>query len=557
MKAKSFVFRGSACLILAMLAVPLAAQSRGLGLIRAGDMKAHLEFLAAREFEGRNTPSTALNIASRYIALAAQRAGLKPLLPDGRFFQYVPVEVTTISPAKSRLRVLSAGGEQVLHFPEAFGASPRGISEGSAGGGLVFLGAVPSLPAADLEKALDGLGVDFRGKIAVVLTLPPPPSAKPGLGTATVLTRFLRGRGVVGLISVLAPEREKSLAEKGLWFDVQERLRFPDVETGIPGAAQPPPQAPGAQAALPLAPFYQVDVRHDAAAAILGISRAELNAQFAAAGKSQAFAAKEMTGRAVEIALYTETRKTATPNVVGWVEGRDPKLKSEYVVIGSHHDHNPIREGRIFPGADDDGSGAVAMLELVEAVVAERPKRSVVFVWHTAEEKGLIGAYYFVQHSPVPVEKISANLNLDMISRNDPNMIYLIGSNKLSSELDRSFHEMNARSAKFKLDYTYENPAHPDRFFFRSDQYPYIRYGIPGVWVFCGTTPDYHQETDTVERADFAKAEKATRMTYLVALDIGNKPALLKLDLHPEVTTRGAHNMKVNWQRPSPPAEKR
>jgi hypothetical protein len=541
---------------LTVLAVPLASQSRGLGLIRAGDMRAHLEFLAAREFEGRNTPSTALNIASRYIALMAQRAGLRPLLPDGSYFQNVPVEVTTISPAKSRLRVLSAGGERIYHFPEAFGASPRGMVEGSLGGGMVFVGAIPALPAAEMEKALDASGVDFRGKIAVGLTLPPPPSAKSGMGSTMVLTRALRSRGILGLISVITPEREKNLTEKGLWFDVQERLRFPDVETGIPGAAPAGPPAAGVQTAPPFTPFYQIEVRHAAAAAILGISGEELNARFAAAGKGQGAMAQDLAGRSVEIALYTDTRRTTTPNVVGWVEGSDPKLKGEYVVIGSHHDHNAVREGRIFPGADDDGSGTVAMLELVEAVKAERPKRSVVFVWHTAEEKGLIGAYYFVQHSPVPVEKISANLNLDMISRNDPNMIYLIGSNKLSSELDKSFHDMNARSAKFKLDYTYENPTHPDRFFFRSDQYPYIRYGIPGVWVFCGTTPDYHQETDTVERADFAKAERATKLTYLVALDIGNKPSLLELDLNPEITTRGAHNMKINWQRPAP-AEKR
>jgi len=527
--------------VLSVLVGPLAAQTRGLKAIRAEDMKAHLEFLGAKEFEGRSAPSTALNIAARYIALTARRAGLKPLLADGSFFQYVPVEVTTISPAKSRLRVVSRDGEQVFYFPQAFGANVRGAVEGSVGGGLVFLDLPASLPAAELEKALNGLTVDFRGKISVALTLPPPPSAKPGGGSAMALTRFLRTKGAAGLVSVITAERENRLAERGLGFDVQERLRFPDIETGIPGAT---PVAPMAQSS-----FYQIEVRHDAAASILGISRKDLDGMFAAAPSKPTVTARDVPGRTAEISLFFDIRRTTTPNVVGWVEGRDPKLRGEYVVISSHHDHLAVREGRIYPGADDNGSGSVAMLELVEAVMAERPKRSVIFVWHTAEEKGLIGAYYFVQHCPVPVEKISANLNLDMISRNDPNMIYLIGSNKLSSELDKSFQDMNARSAKFKLDYTYENPAHPDRFFFRSDQYPYIRYGIPGVWVFCGTTPDYHQEGDMVEKADFAKAEKAARLTYLVGFDIGNKPALLKLDLNPEITTRGAHNMKVNWQR--------
>jgi Zn-dependent M28 family amino/carboxypeptidase len=264
-----------------------------------------------------------------------------------------------------------------------------------------------------------------------------------------------------------------------------------------------------------------------------------------------------MPGRTVELAVYFDVRTTTTPNVVGWAEGSDPRLRDEYVVISSHIDGLGVREGRILPGADDDGSGTVGMLSLAKAVLAERPRRSVVFLWNTCEEDGLVGAYHFVQHSPVPVERISANLNLDMISRNDPGMIYLIGSNKLSSELDRSFRRQNERSVRMKLDYTYESPTHPDRFFFRSDQYPFIRYGIPGVWVFCGTTPDYHQEADSFERADLAKAEKATKLVYLVAMEIGSQSALLKLDLNPEITTRGAHNMIINWQRPQAPAEKR
>lgn len=106
---------------------------------------------------------------------------------------------------------------------------------------------------------------------------------------------------------------------------------------------------------------------------------------------------------------------------------------------------------------------------------------------------------------------------------------------------------MNAKHIGLKLDYEYEDPRHADRFFFRSDQYPYIRYGIPGVWFFCGTTEDYHRETDVEEKADYRKMTRVTKLVYLVAMDIGNGPGLLKLDIHPEVTARGAHNMKVAW----------
>jgi Zn-dependent M28 family amino/carboxypeptidase len=259
--------------------------------------------------------------------------------------------------------------------------------------------------------------------------------------------------------------------------------------------------------------------------------------------------AERLAGRRLEIELGVATRQDRSFNVVAWIEGADPVLREEYLTISSHLDHNPPREGRVYPGADDNISGVVGMFEIYEALLLDRPKRSVIFVWNTAEERGHIGSYHFVQHCPVPVERISANLNLDMISRNDAGHLYLVGSNRLSSELDASIKAMNERPGPgLKLDYAYDDPAHPARFFFRSDQYPYIRYGIPGVWFFCGTTEDYHTEGDVAAKADTAKMEKVSELVYLVAKDIGDRPALLALDVHPEVKARGPENMKVAWR---------
>ncbi len=538
------------------------AQSKGLKAISAEDMKPHLKFLAAKEFRGRSAPSTDLTIASKYIALAAERIGLKPLLPNGSFFQDVPVEVTTISPAKSYLRLLGGGGEQKFYFPQSFMTNIRTGGEWAAAGGLVFVGS--ALSGAE-PKWDDSLGIDLRGKFAVTLEVPLPVSETTqrtgGAGASFARTRVLREKGAIGLITIIGRSRETNLVQKGLVFDVAERLRFLDVDTVNP-MPQAAPQLPGAQPQATIqaaagAPFYTAEVRHEAGAALLGVSRVELEKMFDALGQGQPVPAKALEGKTVDIAVAFELRKDATPNVVAYLPGSDAMLKNEYIVIGSHHDHNPPREGRIFPGADDNISGGVAMLEIARALMVERPKRSVVFVWHTAEERGLVGAYYFVQHSPVPVEKISANLNLDMVSRNDPNSIYLIGSNKLSTEFDKSIHDMNSRYVGLKLDYKYEDPAEPSRFFFRSDQYPYIRYGIPGVWFFSGTTEDYHQETDVEEKCDYGKMVKVTRLAYAVAVDLGNKPGLCKLDINPEITARGKHNMKIIWQRPPQPQQKR
>ncbi len=522
------------------------AHSRGSKTIRAEDMRFHLRFLGAPEFRGRPTPSAELDIASKYIALTAERIGLKPLMPGGSYYQEVPVEVTTIAPQASRMRLIAGTRESVFNFPKE-AAVGRNFEAGKVSGEAVFLGYGLGAPQLNWD---DTDGLDLKGKIAVILdaALPDDHVLKPADNRRLLMSRAgaLRGKGALAVVTVINQEREARLAEKGLTFSLPERLRFPDVVLG--SEAVPAKTAAGAAPAAPALPFFQVEVRHDAGAAILGVAKEDLAGMIETIRQGQRVASRKMPGLKLEIELGVVTRKDTTLNVVACAEGSDPALRNEYVAISSHHDHNPMREGRIYPGADDNASGVVGMFEIAEALMVERPKRSVVFVWNTAEERGLIGSYTFVQHCPVPVEKISANLNLDMISRNDTNHLYLIGSNKVSSELDASIQAMNAKAIGLKLDYEYEDPAHPDSFFFRSDQYPYIRYGIPGVWFFCGTTEDYHMEGDIEAKADYAKMEKVSKLVYLVAMDIGNKPALLKLDLRPEITARGAQNMKVAWR---------
>jgi hypothetical protein len=355
----------------------------------------------------------------------------------------------------------------------------------------------------------------------------------------------LREKGAAGLVTIIPPERENNLREKGLPFDVAERLAFPSVDmSGRGSSAAVPPGGAGA----PALPFVQLEVRRDAGAVILGISAAEMEARVAAAVRGEHPAPGPVEGRILEASVYFDTRTTVMSNVVGVIEGSDPKLKNEYVTITGHQDHLSMREGAVYPGADDNASASVAMLEIIEALMIEKPKRSVIFVWDTAEERGLVGSYHFVQHCPVPVEKISANLNLDMLARNDPNMIYFVGSNCLSTEFDKILRAAMARSAKMRIDDTFQGTAHPDRFFFRSDQFPYIQYGIPGVWIFCGTTPDYHTPRDTRDKVDYTKMEKLTKFTYVACLDIGNRPEMMKLDVRPDVISRGPHNMKVNWR---------
>ena len=218
---------------------------------------------------------------------------------------------------------------------------------------------------------------------------------------------------------------------------------------------------------------------------------------------------------------------------------------NEYIVICGHIDGRGIDDGEIIPAADDNGTAAVALMEIGKALLIERPKRSVILVWLIGEEQMMHGSNYFINNSPVPLEKISACLDMDMLGRNNTDSLFLIGSDLLSSDLDKSIKRVNNKfGIDFGFDYRYSNLTHPQRVYFRSDHYPFIRFGIPSAWFFCGFTNDYHTYRDLPEFIDYKKFLKITRLVYLTAFDIGNMKDLLKLDVNPAVTIRGAHNLR-------------
>lgn len=227
-------------------------------------------------------------------------------------------------------------------------------------------------------------------------------------------------------------------------------------------------------------------------------------------------------------------------NVIAVIEGSDPKLKDEYVAIGAHIDHDGVRPqaqgDKIWNGADDDGSGTVAMLEIAHALATgPRPRRSVLLVWHTAEEKGLIGSKYFVDHPTVPLDKIVAMMNIDMIGRSKmagdsdarnrmltgPDSVYVIGSNKLSTDLGNLVKAANDSLYKLTLDYHYDRPNDPEQLYYRSDHYNYAAKGIPIAFFFDGVHVDYHQASDHADKIDYRKLHRITQTifgaTWLVA----------------------------------------
>jgi hypothetical protein len=251
-------------------------------------------------------------------------------------------------------------------------------------------------------------------------------------------------------------------------------------------------------------------------------------------------------------AEYSIVRTQRTQNIVALVEGSDPQLKSTYVAFGAHYDHVGYAEaepssderrrtdpGRVSPGAskdriwngaDDDGSGTVALMALARAFAqGPRPKRSLLFVWHAGEERGLWGSRYFADYPPVPLKKIVAHLNMDMIGRNrdnkqsEANTVYLVGSDRISSEL----HEINRAANQsldqpLKLDYEMNDPADMEQLYYRSDHYSYAAKGIPVIFFTTGLHPDYHANTDEVDRIEFAKLTRVAQLVYETGSRLAN-----------------------------------
>ena len=241
--------------------------------------------------------------------------------------------------------------------------------------------------------------------------------------------------------------------------------------------------------------------------------------------------------------------KVKTENVAAIIKGSD--FPEEYILISAHLDHIGIDDnGDINNGADDDGSGTVALLEIAEAfkkaeLAGKSPKRSLIFLHVTGEEKGLLGSKYYTENPLYPLEKTMANLNIDMIGRTDllhkkeENYMYLIGSNILSNDLHLLSEKMNEKYTKLDLDYRYNDPNtlvfefgkyKPNRYYFRSDHYNFAKNNIPVIFYFSGTHEDYHKPGDTVDKILYKTLEKRTKLIFYTAWELANRKNKIKLN---------------------------
>jgi hypothetical protein len=469
---------------------PLFAQNgaaaRAAATITEGDVRRRIEIIAHDSMGGRATPSRGLSMTASYIASEFARFGLQPAGDSGSFIQTYPLD---------RMRVDTIATHAVLRVG---GTSARL----SASRDLAFLagdrtGVTIDAPVVLAAGALSADGTQteaIEGKILVILD----DSRAANSANRNQFLRTVAQQRPAAILSV--SNADSATFARQLAWQVRERVAPRRVGT----------------------PVVVVSVREVAVAEVLraaGIDVAALRA-------SPTLVLRPVPALSAALTVANDGPATIpAPNVVGVLEGSDPVLRNEYIVFSAHMDHDgigpPVKGDSIWNGADDDASGTAGVVELAEAYATPdgRPRRSMIFLTVSGEEKGLWGSDYFAANLPVPRSQVVANINLDMIGRNWTDTIVVIG--KEHSDLGATLERVSAAHPELRMA-AIDDLWPTERFYFRSDHYNFARRGIPILFFFNGTHEDYHQPTDTADKIDAEKEARILKLVFHLGLAVGN-----------------------------------
>jgi len=455
--------------------------------ITADDLKRHLYIVASKEMAGRETGTEGEKKAAAYIENEFKRIGLQPgnngsyqmpynVYQDSLIDAVIEVNGQTYSLDKDFNLNIGNNSDAIFRFSE-----------------VVFIGS----GSADSIK-----NMNIAGKLAII-------------NGSMNQYAFLQNKGLAGILSVAADyPRSGTASRKGnMTVNIFKRSVTPQ----------------------------QFSISENIAKLIL----------------KDEFESNKTNKTLIKIypaRILLHVRKAALPqqtsNVIGIIEGTD--LKDEYLVITAHHDHIGKRGDTIINyGADDDGSGTVSVIEMAEAfskakAAGKGPRRTIVFMTVSGEEKGLWGSDYYTSNPIFPLEKTTANLNIDMIGRMDPkrtigdstNYVYVVGDDKLSTDLRTISEATNKKYTKLELDYKFNDPADPMRIYFRSDHYNFAKHGVPIIFYFNGTHADYHRPTDTPDKINYPLMAKRAQLVFYTAWDMANRNEMLKRDVPLNVPPR-------------------
>lgn len=479
--------------------------------ITAADVYDRIAFLASDELKGRDTPSPGLDTAAQWIAQELASDGVEPGAGQG-WLQHYPYPAVALDVTRTGLWVV-AGATHTFTYGEDFFARPGGSPDEPVG--VVYVG-----------RTLDD--ITLAGGEALMVRLPGIPElGRRGLRfpreARTAISRTLDRAGEIGaagVVFVLDPDFPQE--------DMESLARSEAEPFRVFGGLAADQRAPPA-----------LFVRHDAALRVFRM--AGLNGPYVLA--SSASRPVALPGVRLELsAPYRQIDEARAPNVVGLVRGSDPELQGRYVVVTAHMDHvgvgQPDATGdSIYNGADDDASGTAVIMEVAEALASleTKPRRSVLLVAVSGEEKGLLGSRWFVENPPVPLDSMVANVNVDMVGRNAADSIVVIGQEYSSlGPLVTHLAQDNP-----ELGLTVSEDLWPEeRFFFRSDHFNFARREIPSLFFFAGTHEDYHRPSDEVDEIDTDKAARVGRLVFYLAY------AIADAELPPEWDPEGLETVR-------------
>lgn len=481
--------------------------------ISAERIEAHLTFLASDELEGRGAGTRGSKTTSRYLMTQFLLDGLIP--PPGWTSMLQPFDFTRLRyESSSRLIVNAVQDERVFDIYDSFFVISKQDKPPEFNAPVVFA----RFGLRDQAMGIDDYeGIDANGKIVLVYDSDygevNPEGPIHGRALRNLRKQKAETAARLGARAILFynPYADISFNRRTL-SKVYKKPRYK-----LTGTANKPVQA---------------IVSEEIFISMLEAAGWNLDSLDALMSNSDALLPTfELPAGTLLLNLDIASDTLQTQNVVAYLEGSDPDLKHEVMLYSAHFDHEGIRDGIIYHGADDNGSGTAAMLEIAHAFAQNpvRPRRSVAFIAHAAEEKGLLGSDYASRNLPFDLKDVQALLNIDMIGRNKENQVYIIGSNFLSYEL----HDINASANQIigmDFDYRYNSLSDLNRFYFRSDHYNYARFDIPIIFYFTGTHEDYHKPGDTADKINYRKIQKICRLVYLTGWQLASIDNRLQLN---------------------------
>jgi hypothetical protein len=461
------------------------------------DLRRHLYIVAGKEMEGRETATPGQKRAAAYIQGQFQAMGLAPGNNGDYQLKYGVYQDSLVW---TGIEVNGKSFDLDKDFTVNVGQSNNATYRFSE---IVFVGNGLVDSTHDDYK-----GLDVHGKAVLMLA----PQGNTTQGRGGFANQFSRVDAAQknGAVAVLVignnfPRQQKTNPRGNMYVNAFQRVVRPN----------------------------QFQVSEKIAEAIMGDDYAKL--------KSGSVMQKTYTAN-LALQFNKATTNLESSDVMGVLEGSD--LKDEYVFVTGHYDHLGKRDTVIYYGADDDGSGTVSVLEIAEAFVKAKqagkgPRRTMVFMTVSGEEKGLWGSDYYTSHPVFPLEKTTVDLNIDMIGRIDPNRkngdstnyVYVVGDDKLSTDLKPISESINKKYSGMELDYKFNDPKDPDRIYFRSDHYNFAKHGVPIIFYFDGIHKDYHRPTDTPDKINYDLLAKRAQFVFYTAWEMANRNDMLKRDI--------------------------